>query len=86
MCVFAGKEVGTCIEKKMIYFVCSDLCYQLLICQSCLLLIRKTGTLFYAVLCSAFIIVHLLPVLQKCRFYLSIHAMCKAKSSFVKNL
>lgn len=49
----------------MIFFVCSDLCYQLLVCQACLLLIHKTGTIFYAVLCSAFIVVHLLSVLQK---------------------
>lgn len=70
----------------MIRFLCSDLCYQLLVCQACLLLIHKTGTIFYAVLCSAFIMVHLLSVLQKCRFYLSIYAACKAKSSFVKNL
>lgn len=70
----------------MICFGCSDLCFQLLVCLSCLLLIHKTGTIFYALLCGAFIMVLLLSVLQKCKFYLSICATCEAKSSFVKNL
>lgn len=57
----------------MVYFVCSDLlCYLLLVCQSSLLLIHKGGTIFYTLLSSAFIMVLLLSVLQKCRLFVNI--------------
>lgn len=60
----------------MICFAHSDLlCYLLLACRSCLLLIHKGGAVFYTVLCSAFIMVLLLSVLQKCRLFVNIYYM-----------
>lgn len=56
--------------------VCSDfLHYLLLVCLSCLLLIPKGGTVFYIVSCSAFIMVLLLSVIEKCGLFVNLSYM-----------